>query len=77
MKKQDNRTEKLSNLLDGAIGRAGFDGKRKEMYSQAAIGKRTFENHKKKGDYLLSELTRLDAVLHFTDEECISLIRGV
>lgn len=64
------------SLVVGAIKRADFKN-RKDVCRQAAIKERTFEYHISKGDFPLSELTRLDAVLHFTDEECIRLIRGV
>ena len=66
----------LKGLIVGAIKRADFSS-RKEVCYEAAIKERTFEDHLTKGDFLLSELTRLDAVIHFTDEECIRLIRGV
>ena len=43
----------------------------------AGISVSTFRKQKAKGNYTLPMLQSLDRALHFTDEECVRLIKGV
>ena len=64
------------SIIAGIIKDRGYKSQKDVCY-EAAIAERTFQYHLANQDFPLSELTRLDAVLHFTDEECCRLIRGV
>ena len=61
--------------LDQAIGRSGLT--QKEICKRAMISEPTLTKKlKEPGLFKLSEITRLDKVLHFTDDEIIAIARG-
>ena len=68
---------KSEDIIRAAQARAGYYRQTERMCNAIRIEPRTFSNRlKNSGSINLSELRRMDIVLHFTDEELIQIIRG-
>lgn len=68
---------KSASIIRAAQARAGYYRQTERMCKAMRIEPRTFSNRlKNSGSINLSELKRMDMVLHFTDEEIIRMVRG-
>lgn len=70
------RSPSMPDIIRSAQSRAGFYRQTEEMCRICCIAPSTFKRWLREGDLPLSGLRRLDALLHFTEEETNHLIRG-
>lgn len=70
------RRDSPVNIIRAAQARAGFYRQQKRLCQMVQIPEATFWYKMSKGDFTVSEVRRLDMVLHFTEEEIVKLVRG-